>query len=333
MKSHLKIDYWLFLPIAIGSAALFLPMIINPEVGGQIFAEVMDYIMVNFDWFFLWLTLGLFFLLLWLAFGPYGHVKLGKPEDKPEFSYFNWVAMLFCAGLGACVFYWPIVEPLFYLTAPPPGIETGTAQTVEWAHAYPIFHWGFIGWVYYTLSTVAIGYVYFKKDEKQLRPSVCCRSILGDRVDGWAGKVIDILSMLGFTCGCGTMLGLNVSFVSRGWSDIFGIPDTLMLGALVLASWIFIYGTSVYLGLEKGIGTLSQINVVSALAFAVYVFIVGPKTFMLSNFTNSFSVMLNNFFKMSLQTDPITKGGFPQAWTVFYWAWWASFGGTGRVIY
>lgn len=317
-----KIDpivFWSSLTVIVTATLL---LVFNQETAEPVLNNLMTAITTKMDWTFQFLTAGLFIILIWLIFGRYGKIKLG--EDKPEFSNFSWGAMLFCAGMGTSIMFWSIMEPIYYYTGPPFGIEPNSNEAAEWAVTYGMFHWGISAWSLYALPTVTIAYSFFVKKQTSLKISTSCRGALGKYADGWVGKIIDILVIWSLVGGLGTSLGLGVPMISAVIGEILGTDQSLGLSIIIILIWTVIYCTSAYFGLYKGIRKLSDINVYLALALALFVLITGPTLFILSNFSNSFGLMLQNIALMSFSTDPINKGGFPQAWTVFYWAWFAA---------
>lgn len=320
-----QIDPKIFWPALIVILGICIPAAVNPEAGKKVVDAVMGWITGKFGWFYLVFGLGSFLVLIWLAAGRYANVKMGGPDDKPEFSYFTWISMLFCAGIGSSLIYWSIIEPIYYMQGPPFGLEKGSTMASEWAATYGAFHWGFSAWAIYCLPAIPIAYAYYVRKQPQLRFSTATRSVLGKYTDGILGKVIDIFVMFGILGGVGTSLGLGTPMISACVSKIFGIPESFGLNIAILIIWTCIFGTSVYLGLAKGIAKLSDINMYLAIALAAFVLIVGPTAFILNTFTNSLSLIFQNFFRMSLWTDPIAAGGFPQGWTIFYWAWWVAY--------
>lgn len=284
--------------------------------------SIMTGITYNMDWAFQFLTVTLFILLIWLAFGKYGKIQLG--QGKPEFSTFSWGAMLFTAGMGTSIMFWSMMEPIYYYLGPPFGVEGKTAEAAEWAVTYGLFHWGISAWALYAFPTVVIAYSYYVKKQPSLKMSVALGGALGKYSEGWVAKLIDILVIWSLVGGLGTSLGLGVPMVSAVIGDILNIQESLMLSATIMIVITIIYSASAYLGLQKGIKRLADINVYLALALAAFIFLAGPTLFILSYFSNSFGLMLQNFAMMSFYTDPISKGGFPQGWTVFYWAWFAA---------
>ncbi len=169
-----------------------------------------------------------------------------------------------------------------------------------------------------------MAYSFFVRKDHSLKISAACRGVLGKHADGFLGKAIDVLVIWSMIGGLGTSLGLGVPMISAVVSDLFGIEPSLWLNVVIIIIWTFIFSSSAYLGLYKGIRKLSDWNVYMALGLALFVIIVGPTLFILSYFTNSLGLMLDDFLRMSLYTDPIAKSGFPQTWTVFYWAWFAA---------
>ncbi|MGG1658611.1 BCCT family transporter [Brevibacillus sp. NRS-1366] len=319
-----QIDPWIFWPSLVVILLVTVFLGFNHETIEPVLGELLTSITYKLDWAFQFLTAGMFAILIWLGFGRYGKVKLGTAKDKPEFSSFSWGAMLFCAGMGTSIMYWSMMEPIYYYVGPPFGIEPKTPEAAEWALTYGMFHWGLSAWALYALPTVTIAYSFFVRKQPSLKISTACSGVLGKYADGWVGKVIDILVIWSLVGGLGTSLGLGVPMISSVIGEIFGIEQGLFLSIIIIVIWTILYCASAYMGLYKGIRKLSDINVYMALGLAIFVFLVGPTLFILSNFTNSFGLMVQNFARMSFFTDPIQKGGFPQAWTVFYWAWFAA---------
>lgn len=299
-----------------------LSLVIFRESAEPVLDDVMTFITFKMDWAFQFLTFGLFVFLIWLAFSKFGRIKLG--EGKPEFSSFSWGAMLFTAGMGTSIMYWSMIEPISYFSGPPFGIEPGTNEAAEWSLTYGLFHWGISAWSLYAFPTVVIAYSYYVRKRPSLKISTALSGVLGKYADGWVAKLIDVLVIWSLVGGLGTSLGLGVPMVSAVVGSILSIEPSLGMDAIIVILITIIYSASAFLGLQKGIRRLSDINIYLAVALAIFVFIAGPTSFILTYFSNSFGMMLQNFTFMSFHTDPISKGGFPQGWTVFYWAWFAA---------
>jgi BCCT family betaine/carnitine transporter len=266
---------------------------------------------------FLWFTFACLAVLLWFAFGKYGSVRFGGAEAEPEFRKLSWIAMLFCAGIGTSLLYWATIEWVYYYQAPPFGIEAETAEAAHWAAMYGLFHWGPMAWALYCVPALPIAYAFHNRKIPFLRISQACRGVIGDRADGALGKLIDVLFIFGLVGGTGTSLGLGTPILSES--------ITFALDAFVIVIWTAIFGTTVYLGMEKGIKRLADANVYLGFFLLAFVLVFGPTIFILDTFTNSLGLLATNFLKMSFYTDPVGVSGFPQRWTVFYWAWWIAY--------
>ena len=296
-----------------------------PENAAKIAQNAMQWITHRFGWFYLITGVAPLLFCAWLAFGRYGQIKLGAPDEKPEYSTVSWVAMMFTASMGGSLIAWGFAEPIYYLATPPLDIQANSAAAFEWAHMYPIFHWGFTPWAIYCLPAVPIAYMLFVRKTPSLKISDSVAEALPQRGRALASTVIDIFVALGVVGGVATSLGFGVPLVSSLLVELLGVPDNLLTKILVVLMWTMIFGTSAYLGLKKGIKILADINL--ALMFFVMAFIVilGPTLYILSITTNTIGLWLDNYLRISFWTDPIEKGGFPENWTIFYWAWWFAY--------
>lgn len=320
-----RLDLLVFLPSLLIALMAAVFLVFFPEQAEGVTQAAMAFVTGRFGWLFAITGAGFFVFALWLAFGRYGHVKLGLPEDRPEFSEFAWAAMMFTAGIGIGLVSWAFVEPVFYLSTPPLGIEPNSTEAMEWAHMYGQFHWGFVPWAFYAVPAVPVAYMLYVREKPSLRISAACEDVLGEGSRRRWGPLIDTLVIIGLLGGAGTSLGLGVPLVSAFVSAILGVPDTLLVRLAVLGVWTLMFGASVYRGLHRGISILSDINIVLAILILVFILVTGPAVFILSLSTNSLGLILDNFPRMSFWLDPIKQGGFPEAWTLFYWAWWISY--------
>jgi len=306
--------------------AVVVPLAIWPERGGELLDAAYGFITARFGVVYLWAGVAVLVFVLWLALGRYGNVKLGAEGSSPRFSTFSWVSMLFCAGVATGILYWGTIEWAAYFESPPYGVEPRSVQAAEWASAYGIFHWGFTGWAFYALPALAIGYAYYVRGIPFLRVSASCASLLGKQGRGPVGQMMDVLFMIGLLGATGTSLGFGAPMIAAGVSLLLGVEESFALKLMVMALCTALFSISVYLGLEKGIKRLSDINIIMTKAILVYVLVAGPTIFILKMATNSFGFMVVNYVRMSTWTDPLTESGFVEDWTIFYWAWWIAVG-------
>src|SRR5699024_784215 len=278
-----------------------------------------------FSWLYLWFAVAVAGLLIWLAFSRYGKIKFGDRDDKPEFSTLSWISMIFTAGIGGGIMYWGVIEWGYYYNDPPMQAEPHSVEAASWASSYPLFHWGITAWALFCLPALALAYVYHVRKQRTLRLSDACRGVIGDRADGWLGKLIDVLFIFGIVGAAGTSLGLEVPLVSDSISRITGAAGGTTLDIIVIAVWTLLFGTSVALGLQRGLKRLANFNVWLAGALGLFILILGPTVFIVENFTHSVGMMLSNVMRMSFYTDPVGGSGFDEEWTVFYWGWWIAY--------
>jgi BCCT family betaine/carnitine transporter len=325
MRRPAPIDKHVFWPALIVVVAAIVPLMIFPDQSAKVLDRVLGLIKHKLGFLFLWFTLGVFGAVLWFAFGRYGSVRFGGSRAEPEFSKLSWIGMLFCAGIGTSLLYWATIEWVYYYQAPPFGITAESAEAAHWGAMYGLFHWGPLAWALYCIPALPIAYAFHNRRIPFLRISQACRGAIGEQADGPFGKLIDVLFIFGLVGGTGTSLGLGTPILSESISSLFDIERTFALDAFVIAVWTAIFGTTVYLGMEKGIKRLADANVYLGFLLCAFVLVAGPTVFILDTFTNSVGLLAMNFVKMSLYTDPVGQSGFPQTWTVFYWAWWIAY--------
>ena len=329
-KKGPKIDPALAIPTLIVTLVVALCIVISPERSSEVINAMLGYLTNQFGWLFELAGVGALLFCLWISFSKYGRIKLGGKDDKPAFSTMTWIAMLFCTGIGTTLFYWSIAEPLSYLSWPPsgviPGMEVAGDAAGEFAIAYGIFHWGPTAWALYIIPTIAIAYSVYVRKHSAFRFSLACEGVLGKQSNGILGKIIDILVLFGIFGAIMASIGTGVPLLAELISELTGWTNGFGLKVFIVIVWLCLFGTSVWLGLEKGIARLSNINLVISYGLLAIVLIAGPTMWLLNNTVNSVGLMFENFSRMSLWTDPITKRGFAQGWTTFYWAWWVAFG-------
>lgn len=295
-----------------------------PEQGTNAANTMFNGITANFGSGFLWFGFLSFIAVLILANSKFGEIRLGR--EKPEYSTMSWISMMICAGIGSATVYWAFNEWAFYYDKPPFGIMSRSTEAAEWAISYNMFHWGLTAWALYAITSLPVAYAYHVRKSGGLKLSSICEGIFGEKLArGPLGKLIDIIFIFGAIGGLGITLGLSIPLVSGGLSEITGIADTFKLQVIVVLAISVIYSFSSYIGLSKGMKLISDFNIYLVGAFLLFVLVVGPTKFIIANTTNSLGLMLQNYVKMSLWTDPINKSGFPESWTIFYWAYWLTY--------
>jgi BCCT family betaine/carnitine transporter len=318
---------WIMFVATLGVILLAcVPLIGFGDRAGPAITTAYDAITKQFGVFYLWYGTGLVIFLLWLAASRYGKVRLGDPNGRPEFSTRSWVAMLFCAGVGAGLLYWAVIEWSYYIDAPPYGLDARSGTAIEWAASYGLFHWGVTGWAIFCLPTLAIAYPYYVRKVPYLRLSTGCSAYLPQGVTSGRGRLIDFLYMVNLIGGTGTSLGLSTPMIAASFAALSGLEHNFTLEVSVVLFCIAVFGTSAYLGLQSGFRRLADANMIIAIGLLVFVLVAGPTLFILKMGTNSIGLVLQNIIRMNTWTDPVAQSGFVESWTVFYWAWWIAYG-------
>ncbi|MDP3893359.1 BCCT family transporter [Nocardioides sp.] len=278
-------------------------------------------------WWYIAIVAGFVFFSIWIAASHMGNIVLGKDGDTPEFSLTSWFAMLFAAGMGIGLVFWGVAEPLNHYNSTPPGMAGDTpAEQASSAMDITFLHWGMHAWAIYVVVGLAVAYsVHRLGNPISLRWVL--KPLLGDRVQGFWGDVIDVIAVLGTLFGVATSLGLGVSQIGAGLAHLGAVDaaTTWLLVALIIIISA-IATVSVVTGIDKGIKWLSNINMVVAVGLVVVLLLVGPTVFILSDFVTQTGSYIQNFFRLSFNGMPFQEDGKQWLgwWTTFYWGWWMS---------
>lgn len=290
-----------------------------PESGTELISTLFGLITRNLGAPILWFGFVVFLYCCYMAFSRYGKIKLG--EGEAEFSMFQYLSMMICAGLGSACVIWSFVEWAYYYSSPAQGLEAYSSKAAEWATAYNLFHWGFTPWAMFVVLAIPVAYAFHCKKIPALRFSVICEAMLkGKSYAKPLGKLVDYLFVFCVVGGLSVTLGLGIPVISAGLGRIFGFEPSFTVNVIVTLGIAVVFTLSSYVGIEKGMKKLSSINVYVAIVFILALLFTGPTRFILNEITDGLGIMLQNYVSMSLWTDPVENGGFPEAWTIFFYA-------------
>lgn len=315
---------------------VILPLLIITILAGLIFAfpeqsantiEYLRNFFVN-KLGFCYTLLGLFILgaALILAFSKYGNIQLGKME-RPLYSNLKWGAMIFTSTMAADILYWSLIEWVYYYDANPQGLPEYTIiQQQQWSSTYPLFHWGPIPWAFYILPAVAYAYRFFVKKKPKESLAHACEPLFGNKINKLPGKIIDIFSVVGLLAGTATTFSLATPLLSKAVAEVFHIEYSNTISVLILIFIAVVFTVAVLYGM-KAISHLATACVILFFALLAIFLIFGPKIYIIESGISGIGNMLQNFLSMSTWTDPLRATGdgiqgFPQNWTIFYWAYW-----------
>ncbi|WP_077623591.1 BCCT family transporter [Sediminibacillus massiliensis] len=261
-----------------------------------------------------------------LAFSKYGKVRLGK-KDKPENSYYRWIAMILCTLLASGGVFWAASEPMYHFITNPPLFDdnSSTMAGVEPALAQSFLHWGFMAWsILGTLATIVLMYAHYHRGYP-MKPRAMLYPVFGEKIfhKSIIGSLADIISIVAVAAGTMGPIGFLGMQVGYGVHSLFGIPNTLTTNIIIIGVLVVIAAISVATGVDRGIQFLSRMNVGLTVFLAIAMLIVGPTMFIINKFISSEGFHLQNMLTMSLyQGDQAWLG----AWTVFFWGWFLGYG-------
>ncbi|MCI5043688.1 MAG: BCCT family transporter [Aquisalinus sp.] len=300
-------------------AALAAVSILLPGRTTEIIQGFSKWFLQNFDGLTLGIATGSLVICIIAAVGPWGRLRLGGSEARPEFSTVSWLAMLFAAGMGAGLVVWGAAEPLIFTVSPPPGAATPeTAQAIADAYALTMFHWAFHAWAIYGISALAIGYMAYANNTAPL-PSVPFQALPSPM-----RRLIDWASLFAVTFGIVASLGQGAINMGAGVDRIFGDgSDGIGTQVLLLLCLLSIYMVSTWNGLKGGIEPLSNFNMGLAACLMVFVLIAGPTVQLFGDMTAMGTAYLSQFVQLSIELRPEGEArDWTRAWSLTYFLWW-----------
>jgi betaine/carnitine transporter, BCCT family len=309
------------------SAALSLILVLItlafPEASGVFYTELRSWVTTQFDFFFL-ISANIFIIFCCaIAISPFGRIRLGGDEARPEYRYTSWLAMLFAAGVGIGLMFYGVHEPVTHTLNPPLNIDPNNVEQASAAGmSAAIYHWGLHAWAIYAVVGLALAYFSFNRAMPMTLRSAFF-PLLGKAVWGPVGHVIDIVAVLATIFGLATSLGIGSEQIAAGLSYLFDINSTNGTKVLLIIAIVSIALVSVISGLDKGVKRLSEINLALAFLLLLFVFFAGPTQVILVNFG---SITLDYLYYLPSLSNWIgrTDDLFLHGWTTFYWAWWIS---------
>lgn len=315
-----KIDWMITLmPLAIvvGLSILFFLL---PEQSNVILSQVRFFFGDTFGTYYLVIGLGIFILSFFIASSKYGDIVLGKPNDKPKYSFFSWGSMMFTCGLAADILFYSFSEWVMY-AADPHLAEMGSIQ--EWAGVFPLFHWSFIPWAFYLVLAVAFGFMLHVRKRNRQKYSEACRPLLGKHTDGVPGRIIDLLAVFALLAGTATTFSVATPLMASIIGELFHIEiSRTAITIVILLLTCFVYTYSLLHGF-KGISLLAKTCIYMFFGLLLFVLLFsGQGRYIIDTGIESFGRMIQNFIGLATYTDPNRVTSFPQNWTIYYWAYW-----------
>lgn len=299
--------------------------VLSPENFEAFTTSAKNFVASTFGWYYLMLLSFLVALSLFFIVSPYGKLRLGKDDDRPQFSTFTWIAMLFSAGMGIGLVFYGAAEPLSHFAINPATEEPNTSAAFKEGLRESFFHWGLHVWAMYGIVALSLAFFQFRKDEPGLISSTL-KPLFGDKMNGHWGTLVDVLAVFATTFGVATTLGFGAVQINAGLNYLFGFEIGFQSQFIIIAVVTVLFIISAWTGLGRGIKYLSNTNLVLSIILLAFVVLLGPTLLIFNMFTDTIGGYLTHFLDMSFRTAPLNAENreWLDGWTIFYWAWWIS---------
>ncbi|MEK8021118.1 MAG: BCCT family transporter [Candidatus Parabeggiatoa sp.] len=349
--------------VAVMSIFVILVFVLYGTLMTESASEMFDNLKANIIWGLNWYYIGVvaffLFFVLWLMFSRYGNIRLGDDDEKPEFSYFSWFAMLFSAGMGIGLVFWSVAEPIYHFQSNPFITEGLTPEAAEVAMRLTFLHWGLHPWAIYVVVGLSLAYFAYRKKLPLTIRSVLY-PLIGDRIYGPIGHAVDVLAIFGTVFGLATSLGLGVKQMDTGLAHLFQYDSYSTVEAKAKADYMteqcaelagdekqacekkaektfFKFPTSLVIiivvvtiiatlsvvsGLGRGVKILSELNLLLSMILLLFFLVFGPTRYLLNTLLQSTGDYLGAVIPLSLWTDSYKNTDWQKYWTTFYWGWW-----------
>lgn len=316
-----KIRKVVFIPMVILYAGIIILGLVSPESFAAVQTKIVNFAGSTFGWLYDLVALSMVIVCCWIMFSKYGKIKLGGVNAKPTMSKWNWFVISLCGGIASGIVFWGIAEPVTHLMSPIPGFnyEPGSAEGAMYALSTSFMHWGPALYAFYALAGIGIGFaVYNMRLPYHVASSLY--PILGKRVKGITGDIVDILCLFGLAGGVSSSLGVITMQLGSGMSLLFGIEPTVWVWGAILAIIVATFIASSYTGIDRGVRWLSDKNAKIYIALMIFVLIVGPTAYILNMTTEALGFHLNNYFTQATYLGTFEGDQWPIWWTINYWS-------------
>jgi len=325
--------YIVFISLAV-TAAFTLYTLISPEHSASVIDQTRTFITLSANAWYVGLAAFFLAFCAWLAFSRHGNIRLGDDDERPEFGYFAWFAMLYAAGQGIGIIFWSIAEPMFHFSSGTPfGGATETTAAAEEAMKVAFFHWGLNAWAIYCVVGVSLAFVCYRL-KKPLSIRYTLYPLLGEKVNGWIGVTVDVIAVFATLFGIATSLGLGVQQINAGLNAIWDIPQNLQVQLVLIVVISACALVSVLTGLKRGIKYLSITNMWLTFILLAFFLLLGPTVYIVKLLVSASVDYMVNLIPMNAYIEPQTqswgdadatwKSMWQGWWSVFYWGWWMS---------
>lgn len=307
-----------FLVITIG--------VIKPNMLYNIENNIVTWATKSFGWLFQLSAVFFLFICLWIMFSKYGSIKLGGKDAQPTMSYWNWFCISLTAGIGTGILFWGIAEPITHFMNPPEsmGIIPGSESAAMFAMNTSFTHWTFYPYSMYAISGVCIAFAIYNM-KLPCRVSSVLYPLFNKKVNYKLESLIDNICLFAMAGGVAAILGVGTMQISKGLNIILGVPNNKFTWIIIVTIIVITYIISSITGIDKGIKWISDKNTKLFIGLMVFIFVLGPTSFILSLGTQSLGNFASNFLQISTYLSPIDGSDWPRWWPIYYWAIWLAY--------
>lgn len=293
------------------------------EQAEHYFNKAQSYVSSHGGWIYT-LAVNIFIIFcFYIAFSKFGNIRIGGNNAKPEFNNLAWFSMLFSAGIGNGLVLFSIADPVRDFINPPRLEGADPSLIAQEAINFSFLHHGIHGWAIYSVVGLALAYFTFNR-KMPLTLRSAFYPILGNRIHGWIGDVIDVMAVITTIFGLATTIGFGAGQINAGFSHVFGIPSSLFYQIIIIIAITGISTLSAFSGVNKGVRMLSILNIRVALTIFLLILILGPTTFIFRSYIQNVGSYLTNFIDMSTYTEIYRDMDWQKTRTIMYWGWWIS---------
>ncbi len=317
-----QVDKAVFWPASAVLCALVVLAGLRPRLSERLFQTLQDAIVLYASWYYVLVVAIILVSVAFFSLSRFGDIKLGPDHAEPAYAYPSWIAMLFAAGMGIGLMFFGVAEPVMHFLAPPQGVG-GTVPAAREAMNLTFFHWGLHAWAIYAIVALVLAYFAYRHD-LPLTMRSAFYPLIGERIYGRSGAMIDVFAIVCTTCGIATSLGFGVLQINSGLFYLFGVAITPLVQVVLILFTLGLAAVSVLLGLDAGIKRLSELNLGLAILLLVTVLLAGPTVVVLQATIENFGAYMGELVTKTFNLYAYDPTDWLGGWTIFYWGWWLS---------
>ncbi|WP_231757746.1 BCCT family transporter [Microbulbifer elongatus] len=317
-------------PTLVAGLALTLAVaiwgLVDAPALGLFAARVVEFAFLTRGWFVMVLMSAIVIMALYLMFSRYGRLRLGRNDEKPEFSRVTWITMMFAAGMGVGLLYWSVAEPLSHFAlASDYGPEPEAARR---ALLITNFHWGIHAWAMFGLTGLVIAYFSFRRGAPQLLSAPLAITYGNRPWTRYVGVLVNVAAIYAVAIGVAGSIGMGIFQVRDGIGIMLGgVATGPWLTAILFAALCVGFLLPLTVDLNRGMGRLSNAAFSIALALLLFVAISGPTYYVMNVLVDAFGAYVGDVIPRGFRTytffDDKVRGWFAD-WTLTYMVWWIS---------